>query len=332
MLIVDQHWIAAPPPREKYISPDGQDQVMLEDESGRLRLTGSMLNTEMLMTGCIVAVMGTENANGDFEVIDMKVPDLPRQPQRWERDEISGKTGVGRNIKTPRTEGSKVAIVSGLGIGGDVAEGLTLDIFSEWLLGEASGEDDQSEAGTISRLIIAGNSLAESGAALLRDEDKNKNVSKKYGYDAGAYNAAPTEQLDTFLSSLLPSIPITLIPGSLDPANVSLPQQSIHRAMFPKARLYTTNPEGKEAKEANWFDSVTNPWEGDLDGWRFLGTGGQTIDDIFRYVSGEDRLEMMERTLRMRCVAPTAPDTLCELKSICKINCLSIDRRFVAPV
>jgi hypothetical protein len=26
------------------------------------------------------------------------------------------------------------------------------------------------------------------------------------------------------------------------------------------------------------FDSATNPYEFDLDGWRFVGTGGQTSD------------------------------------------------------
>ena len=62
-----------------------------------------------------------------------------------------------------------------------------------------------------------------------------------------------------------------------------------------------------------WFDSVTNPWEGDVDGWRMMGNGGQPIDDIFKYVEGDERLEMMENLLRWRCGAPTAPDTLCTL-------------------
>ena len=61
---------------------------------------------------------------------------------------------------------------------------------------------------------------------------------------------------------------------------------------------------------SGWFDSLTNPAEFDLDGFRFLGGGGQTLDDVYKYVDGEERLEMMEAMMRWRLSAPTAPDTL----------------------
>lgn len=313
-LIILQHWISAPPPREKYLSPSGQDQTMLEDESGRLRLIGTPLQMSLLVTGCIIAVMGTENANGEFEVVDLKYPDLPRQPQRWERDDssalLSNDNGTSQ-LKTQekRVEGGKVAIVSGLGISGDQADTLTLDIFMEYLLGEACGPSTQNDVGKISRLVIAGNSISEESPLAAQEELPDKKASKKYGYDASAYNPAPTVHLDNFLATLLPSIPITLLPGESDPANVSLPQQPIHPAMFPRSRAYSAIP-GSE--EPGWFDSVTNPWEGDVDGWRMMGTGGQPIDDIYKYVEGDERLEMMENLLRWRCGAPTAPDTLCK--------------------
>ncbi|KAL8709645.1 MAG: hypothetical protein Q9225_007418 [Loekoesia sp. 1 TL-2023] len=309
--ISKDHWISAPPPREKYLSPTGQDQTMLEDESGRLRLIGTPLQLSMLVTGCIIAVMGTENANGDFEVIDMKVPDLPRQPQRWERDEGSAvlSNGTGKKRKSDaeekHTHGGKIAIVSGLRISGDQGDTMTQDLLMEYLLGEACGPSEQSEVSKISRLIIAGNSISE-GTPLATREDEKK-ASKKYGYDSSAYNPAPTTHFDNFLATLLPSIPITLIPGESDPANVSMPQQPIHPAMFPRSRNYAAMP---GSNEPGWFDSVTNPWEGDVDGWRMMGTGGQPIDDVFKYVEGDDRLEMMECLLRWRCGAPTAPDTL----------------------
>lgn len=287
---------------------------MLEDESGRLRLIGTPLQLSMLVTGCIIAVMGTENANGDFEVVDMKVPDLPRQPQRWERDEASEvmSNGTGSKRKSSgeqkRTEVGKVAIVSGLGISGDQGDTLILDLLMEYLLGEACGPSEQAGVSEISRLIIAGNSISEGTPLAIREEEKK--ASRKYGYDASAYNPAPTIHFDNFLATLLPSIPITLIPGWDDPANVSMPQQPIHPAMFPRSRNYAAMP---DSTEAGWFDSVTNPWEGDVEGWRLMGNGGQPIDDIFKYVEGDERLEMMESVLRWRCGAPTAPDTLCTL-------------------
>ena len=43
-----EHWIAAPPPRVKFLSPGGGDQTMLEDESGRLRLVGAGLKDFIL--------------------------------------------------------------------------------------------------------------------------------------------------------------------------------------------------------------------------------------------------------------------------------------------
>lgn len=288
---------------------------MLEDESGRLRLTGAPLQTSVLVTGCIIAVMGTENSNGDFEIVDLRVPDLPRQPQRWERDDSAAVLTNGKSSKRKhesgqeRLNGGKVAIVSGLGISGDEADSLSLDLLMEYLLGEAGGASDKQEVSKISRLIIAGNALAEASPLAPRDELSGKKASKKYGYDSAAYNPAPTAHLDNFLATLLPSIPITLLPGDSDPANVSLPQQPIHPAMLPLSRTYSANP---GSNESGWFDSTTNPWEADIDGWRMMGTGGQPIDDVFKYVEGDERLEMMENVLRWRCIAPTAPDTLCK--------------------
>jgi DNA polymerase delta subunit 2 len=166
----------------------------------------------------------------------------------------------------------------------------------------------------ISRLIIAGNSIALDNEAVSHDIIGNtRKAHKKYGYDSSAYNPAPTAHLDNFLAALLPSLPITLIPGYTDPANVSLPQQPIHSAMFPQARTFgPIPPTDGQAKQIGWFDTVTNPWDGEIEGWKVLGTGGQNVDDVFKYVESEDRLGMLEAMCRWRCCAPTAPDTLCK--------------------
>jgi DNA polymerase delta subunit 2 len=302
---------------------------MLEDESGRLRLIGEPLAAEMLVTGCIIAVMGTENANGDFEVVDIKVPDLPPQPERWHAADLPRTNGARKKIKLEDEDidmekaaigsGKKIAIVSGLGFSGTNSEHpLELNLLTEYLLGEALDSANQENVTQISRLIIAGNSIALDTEAVSHDTIGNtrKAASKKYGYDSNAYNPAPTAHFDNFLASLLPSIPVTLIPGSTDPANVSLPQQGIHSAMFPQARSYGVLPPGAgEEKQPGWLDTVTNPWDGEIEGWKVLGTGGQNVDDVFKYVESEDRLGMMEAMCRWRCCAPTAPDTLCKYNS-----------------
>lgn len=311
-----QHWIAAPPTQEKYISPNGGDEIMLEDESGRLRLAGVFLSSQLLTTGCIIAVMGTENADGDFEVVDLRFADLPRQPERWERaDAAAALSGQQVNMET-RPKAGKVAFVSGLGLSGEEGDTLALDMLSEYMLGESGGSVMQKQAAQISRLVIVGGALAQTSVNPETSKDElamggSRKVARKYGYDASAYNPAPTEALDAFLIGILPSIPVTLMPGASDPANVSIPQQPMHPALFPQARAYAAAP-GEAKKDINWFHCVTNPWQGDVDGWRLLGNGGQPVEDICRYIVGDDRLVIMEHMLRWRHGAPTAPDTLCE--------------------
>lgn len=294
--------------------------MMLEDESGRLRLIGTPLLNEMLVTGCIVAVMGTENANGDFDVVDIRVADLPPQPRRWDGSDPpkAEKSGEDNDVdmETNSTGGrKKIAIVSGLGFSGkDSGHSLQLDLLSEFLLGESHSPTIQSEASHINRLIIAGNSISNNADTISDAPNGNaRKINKKYGYDSSAYNPAPTAHFDSFLSTLLPSIPVTLIPGATDPANISMPQQPIHSAMFPSARAYEAGPatEG-EPTQHGWFDPVTNPWAGEVEGWKVLGTGGQNVDDVFKYVETEKRINIMEAMCRWRCCAPTAPDTLCE--------------------
>lgn len=306
---------------------------MLEDESGRLRLIGGPVTSELLVTGCIIAVMGTENADGDFEVIDIRLPEMARQPKRWERDDVASSMSEGKEVRKKGENGGKVAIISGLGISGDEGDNMTIDLLMEYLMGEATWPEDAKQ---ITRLIIAGNSLSESAPLPTREDllTSNKKTSKKYGYDSSSYNPAPTTHLDSLLAQLLPTIPITLIPGASDPANVSIPQQPIHTAMFPHSRAYSSSPPSMTSStedsksEPGWFDPVTNPFEADLQGWRILGTGGQPIDDIFKYVDEEEhedtRLEIMHQMLRWRCSAPTAPDTLCMLQYIPPLFLLSV--------
>ncbi|KAI1074149.1 DNA polymerase alpha/epsilon subunit B-domain-containing protein [Whalleya microplaca] len=313
-------WLSAPISDKKYCSEDGVDAVTLEDESGRIRLVGDVLKSVILVTGCIIAVMGSENVNGELEVIDLKFPDLPPQPDRWTVSKPPATNGTSRPKAKPKDEdeemtdsqpkssGGKIAIVSGLGFSGsDASQAIELNLLLEYLLGESLDPTAQQELSQISRLIIAGNSISLEERKPAEEELTEKKAHKKYGYDSSAYNALPSQLLDEFLSTLLPSIPVTLLPGAQDPANSSYPQQPIHPAMFPNSRAYTAQP---SSNDAGWFDTVTNPWESELDGWRVLGTGGQNIDDIFKYVGSHDRLGMMEATCRWRCSAPTAPDTL----------------------
>lgn len=309
-----KHWIAAPPAREKYTSPDGSNQIFLEDESGRLALTGAILKKHLLVTGSIIATMGTENAAGEFEVIDVKFADLPRQPERWERDE-SALALKGQKVKQKRPKCGKIAIVSGLEIQGDGSDTILLDMLQEFLLGESATSEDNAG---ISRLIIAGNSLSQSSPIPSREQLAARPGAKRFGQETIPYDPVPSEALDIFLAQLLPSIPITMLPGATDPSSVAIPQQPLHPALFPHSRSYANAP-NQPNDSPSWFDSVTNPWEGDIDGLRVLGNAGQPIDDMYKYIKGTNRLRMMEHLLRWRNNAPTAPDTLCKFTALCTV-------------
>ncbi|KAG5243799.1 DNA polymerase delta small [Salix suchowensis] len=104
--------------------------------------------------------------------------------------------------------------------------------------------------------------------------------------------------LDILLSQIAAGVSVDIMPGSNDPANFALPQQPLNRCLFPGSRTFNT------------FNSCTNPHCFELDGVRFLGTSGQNIDDLKKYSEARDELEFMERTLKWRHLAPTAPNTL----------------------
>ncbi|KAK0727296.1 DNA polymerase alpha/epsilon subunit B-domain-containing protein [Lasiosphaeria miniovina] len=324
--VAKDRWISAPTSMQQYFSDDGRDAVMLEDDSGRIRLIGDVLKPFFMVTGCIIAVMGTENANGEFDVIDLKFADLAPQPERWEltkpknssvstqQKKANAKFNKDEDVEMSDGPSSssglgskKIALVSGLEFSGeDTSYAMELNLLLEYLLGEALDPAAQKELAHISRLVVAGNSIAPEHKATA-EESAEKKAHKKYGYDSRSYNPIPSQLFDEFLSELLPTMPVTLLPGVLDPANASYPQQPIHAAMLPKSRTYTAIP---GTAESGWLDSVTNPWEAEVEGWRVLGTGGQNLDDVFKYVDSDDRLGMMEAMCRWRCSAPTAPDTL----------------------
>ncbi|PRQ76978.1 hypothetical protein AAT19DRAFT_12396 [Rhodotorula toruloides] len=223
------HHITAPATRRKYHSPS--DEIMLEDESGRVRLVGSKvddaegtfvtgefrlfaqrtsLSLTLLLIGTIMAALGAEMASGDFEVFEYCFAGMPDQPPL--------------NPTTP--EGEWVALASGMGMGtaSDVAD-VRAELLSEWLLGEAGDDEDQDAAVKVTRLILAGNSLAQPDV-IASDEPKKK----RYGYDSSMYTSKPTETLDAFLSELAPSISIDMMSGEKDPTEPTLPQQPLHPA------------------------------------------------------------------------------------------------------
>ncbi|KAJ3086026.1 hypothetical protein HK102_013588 [Quaeritorhiza haematococci] len=267
--------IVMPPPNTKYVSE--KDTILLEDESGRLVLTGQTIKDVVLVTGVVIGALGRETNGGQFEVLDICYPDMkPQSP-----------------LSTPNNQHSWIAFASGLSIGDGVHFDIRLQMFMDYLLGELGNEEDQSFSANVVRLVIAGNSLAK---PQVNEDDKK--LLKKFGSEYPSLDSHPTRIVDVMLSELCSGMPVDVMPGNKDPTNCALPQQPMHFAMFPKSCRYST------------FNAVTNPYAFELGGASVIGTSGQTIDDIFRYVGTKDRIRVAAETLNWAHLAPTAPDTL----------------------
>ena len=64
---------------------NGNVSMMLEDESGRIELTGSRIFREALVTGCVIGVLGSETTGGQFDVVDICLPEMAPQAKMEEK-------------------------------------------------------------------------------------------------------------------------------------------------------------------------------------------------------------------------------------------------------
>ncbi|KAM6965723.1 DNA polymerase delta subunit 2 [Aplochiton taeniatus] len=272
--ISEEHNLLPQPVRMKFISES--DQLILEDELQRIKLEGK-IDAGTFVTGSVIAIYGAENNDGKFTVEDFCTADLP--------------------LQTPRpslTADRFVLLASGLGLGGSHGDSmLALQLLVDMVTGQLGDQGEQSGAATISRVVLAGNLLSQS------TQDKEASTRAKYltkKTQAGSVEAI--RLLDELLLQLVASVPVDVMPGQYDPTNYTLPQQPLHRCMFPLSTTYPT------------LQLTTNPYQASIDSLRFLGTSGQNVSDIQKYSSLDCHLDILENTLRLRHLAPTAPDTL----------------------
>jgi len=267
-----QHYIAKvgdPEPLEtKYY--DSEDEVYLEDESGRIKLEG----TEDLVTGSVVSVKGClENSVLKVQTVFYPYIDTP--------------------MKIESQGDEYIAFVSGLEVGTPNYDLMLLHLLAQFLQGNL-GDQALEKARSIVRLVVLGDSLYRPDEA--RQLDRKAVADQQLGglSDMGEC----LQYLDTFLAELAGSLPVDLIPGEADPTNASFPQQPISPYLLPQASRYSA------------LNSFPNPYECTLDELRILCTSGQNVKSLAQFSKDKSWTEHMEVQLKLRHLAPTAPDAL----------------------
>jgi len=305
--------VPAEVPGGKYVGGEG-DMFSLEDECGRVALSGAGLAHAAFpfATGAVIAVRGRLDVDGTLVIDDVCLPGAPPAasttvaPRAVAEAEGAHRDGA-PPTPTSHSPGDKyVALVSGLQLGSAEGEVLPLVLLSEYLTGYIGSSADLAMQAAIVRLVVCGNSAAEptngagsGGAAATAAAAASSDSLKKLERTDQRSLAECMAAVDTFFTSVCGSMPVDLMPGVSDPCNYLLPQQPLHPCLLPESSRLST------------LFLCTNPHACSIGGVPFLGSSGQPVDDLSKYVAAaEEPTAVLRRTLLLRHLAPTAPDTL----------------------
>lgn len=291
--VTQLHTIVTTTEESPYVSTEdaasGDIEYALEDDYGRIDCSGSFLYDAGVVTGVVLAVLGHEDEQGRFVVVDVCFPGIFSH-------------SIPMTIDESQAQPEYIAAVSGLGLSNDGIEGIQVHQLVDFLRGTLPHVSSFSPS-SIKRLIILGNCLAPSieiADSASASVPIGKKKVKRYGYDTSAYNPNPTFQLDNFLDQVCSSIDVTLMPGPYDYSSTILPQQPLHPALLTKSKVWLGSS----------LQTVTNPTWLSLGNHFVLATSGQNINDLRKYHPKKSSLQCMENTLLWNHITPTSPDTL----------------------
>lgn len=311
------------------------DFLVLEDDSGRIALGGSILShVGELTTGIVVAVKGCERTLGTFEVSEWLY-----HGDAAALISASRSSNENTTMEVEQEDPVYILLMSGLNVGSSKEKGLEMQMLFDFISGRLGSEEDVVKASRIARVVVAGDSVSQSDSA---DLGKDRYTSSKVQSEL----AAPVKRLDVLLAQVLGSCPVDLMPGKLDPVNVSLPQQALHTCLLPHSARFnslslTTNPYDIQLRMpgSKPQSSSSSSLAGGV--VRVMGHSGQPVTDILRQTSCPDvaaegvdddgsnmvvaeghvdddastnrrdlALRALKHTLQWGHLAPTAPDTL----------------------
>ena len=122
-----------------------------------------------------------------------------------------------------------VAIISGISLGDPSYDPMPLQLLVDLITGQIGSLKDQTFYSKVVRLIVAGDSLSKH----TRDTASAKQA-KYLSTKVKAASITAAQELDDVLTQLVSCIFVDLMPGQYDPASFALPQQPLHRCIFPQ--------------------------------------------------------------------------------------------------
>lgn len=275
---------------QSYCDPQ-TDDFWLEDDSGRILISGDVLDRSILVTGIIVGLLGIEVEAGVFHAVDIVYPEYAPQ----------------RALKTTENDIGKLLICSGFNINEETQRG-QLELLKEWV----SGHLGDPRVNDLSQMLVAGNIIKATGKKNQQSEQQ-KSKNKYTEQFVSSYDRDAMIYADSFLENMCHSIPVTIMPGENDVVELSLPKQPIHHSLFRNSSTRTN------------FNILTNPSFFEIGDKRILSTSGETINDLMKYIipnlkvedvelgdsiAIDSRLRLIEDSLLWQHIAPTCPDTL----------------------
>lgn len=255
-----------------------QDELFLEDQSGRVKLVGKLIQqgsplARQCVTGAVAGVVGVETLDGDLDVHHVFFPGLPAPV----------------DMPAAVTPGS-IVLASGFLVGDDAhpQNDMAMELLLEWLTGELVAPEAQASQARISSMVIAGNAVRRSTWVPTERATSSSN---------------PLAALDPWLDQVCATLDAVILqPGAEDPSSTALPQQPFLAPLLPRAARWPS------------LHRVTNPAWFALHHRTFLTTGGQNLNDLLKYLpdaeQDEHRVSLALAPLRWAHMAPTAPDTL----------------------
>lgn len=266
------------------------DLLKLEDAAGRLalRFDANALGNSVgcLLSGSVVAVLGHyAPLAGDEQGASM----FQHDAGVFHAIDVCVPGPLAQSPFTPPrlptpclpTPTRCVAIVSGLSIrSDDLPEGLAALL---------TGLIANAAASTLARVIVAGNGASPWDTSLM-------------GPTANTF--AHVRGLDRFLAALAEHVPVDYMCGADDVGSKALPQSPLFGALLP------------EATAKKGLRLCTNPYSCTIDGYSFLGSAGQPIDDAMMQLpladreTGDASVRVLSQTMECGHMAPTAPGTL----------------------